>query len=33
MHPDIIRAIINEHLRDLGADAQTGRQTRKSRAR
>jgi hypothetical protein len=33
MHPDIIRAIINEHVRDLGIDAQTGRRTLKSRAR
>jgi hypothetical protein len=33
MHPDIIRAIINEHVRDLSADAQNGRRTRKSRAR
>ena len=33
MHPDIIRAIINEHLRDLGADAQIARRTRKSLAR
>jgi hypothetical protein len=33
MHPDIIRALINEHVRDLGTDAQLGRRTRKSRAR
>jgi hypothetical protein len=33
MHPDIIRAIMNEHVRDLNADLEAGRKSRKSRAR
>jgi hypothetical protein len=33
MHPDIIRAIINEHVRELSADVRDARGPRKSRAR
>jgi hypothetical protein len=33
MHPDIIRAIINEHVRELGVDAKADGRTRKSRTR
>jgi hypothetical protein len=33
MHPDILRAIMNEHVRELNADVEAGRRTRKSRAR
>jgi hypothetical protein len=33
MHPDIIRAIINEHVRELSADMRDARRTRKGRAR
>jgi hypothetical protein len=33
MHPDIIQAIMNEHVRELNADVAAGRWTRKNRAR
>lgn len=33
MHPDILKAIINEHLRELSADVQAARRARKDRAR
>ncbi len=33
MHPDIIRAIMNEHVRELSAEVTDARRTRKSRSR
>lgn len=33
MHPEILRAIINEHVRELSADVQAARRGRKDRAR
>jgi hypothetical protein len=33
MHPEILKAIMNEHVRDLSADVQDARRARKGRAR
>lgn len=33
MHPDIMQALINEHLRDLGADVRAARRADKRRTR
>jgi hypothetical protein len=33
MHPDIIRLIADEHLRDLRAEARAARRARRARAR
>jgi hypothetical protein len=33
MHPDILKAIINEHVRELSADVKAARRARKDRAR
>lgn len=33
MHPDIMRAIIKEHVRDLGNDVRDARKSAKVRAR
>jgi hypothetical protein len=33
MHPDILKAIMNEHVRDLNADVQAARRVRQGRAR
>jgi hypothetical protein len=33
MHPDIIQALMNEHVRELSADVRATRRARKDRAR
>jgi hypothetical protein len=33
MHPDILQALINEHVRDLNADLQKARRVRLGRTR
>jgi hypothetical protein len=33
MHPDILKAIMNEHVRELSADIQAARRSGKSRTR